>query len=87
VSNKPLATHEQKVWVFPEDPFADKAEWLKGLKLHLYEPPGATNKLLTAAKRPFERKNQELRLGLAAGVAGGEIDAERCRAGHTHYPR
>lgn len=52
--NKPIATHEQDVWAFPEDPFADKAEWLKGLKLKLYDPVGATSKLLAAAKVPFE---------------------------------
>ena len=51
---KPLATHEQDVWVFPEDPFADKAEWLKGLKFKLYDPVGATSKLLAAAKVPFD---------------------------------
>jgi hypothetical protein len=51
---KPIAAHEQDVWLFPKDPFADRSEWLKKLKITLYDPKGDTAKVLTAAKVPFE---------------------------------
>jgi hypothetical protein len=55
--NKPLATFEQDLWVFPKDPFADRTEWLKKLKIHLFDPTakGATTKVFEAAKIPFEQ--------------------------------
>jgi hypothetical protein len=54
---KPVATYEQDLWVFPKDAFADKSEWLKKLKINLYDPTakGATTKVLEAAKIPFEQ--------------------------------
>lgn len=51
---KPVATYEQDLWVFPKDPFADRTEWVKKLKVTLYDPKGDTAKVLTAAKVPFE---------------------------------
>lgn len=51
---KPAAALEHDVWVFPPDPFADRAVWLKGLNLTLYDPKGDTAKVLAAAKVPFE---------------------------------
>jgi hypothetical protein len=51
---KPAATREQDVWVFPKDPFAGRSEWLKMLRIGLYDPPGATAKILTAANVPFD---------------------------------
>lgn len=49
-----VAAHEQDLWVFPKNPFADRAAWLKSLKLSLYDPAGATAKVLTAADVPFD---------------------------------
>lgn len=49
-----VATFEQDLWVFPTNPFADRATWLKSLKLSLYDPAGATAKVLTAADVPFD---------------------------------
>ncbi len=51
---KPVATFERDLWVFPKDPFADRLEWLKKLKLTLYDPKGDTAKVFTAARVPFE---------------------------------
>jgi len=51
---KPTATHEREVWIFPQSTFADRTEWLKKLKIALYDPKGPTAKLFAAEKIPFE---------------------------------
>ena len=51
---KPAATYEQDLHVFPKNPFADRSEWLKKLKINLYDPKGDTAKVLKAADVPFE---------------------------------
>ncbi len=55
--NEPSATFGQDLWVFPKDPFANRSEWLKKLKINLYDPTakGATAKVFEAAKVPFEQ--------------------------------
>jgi hypothetical protein len=50
----PAVTLEHDLTVFPRDPFAGRAGWLKGLDLRLFDPKGDTTKVLTAAKVPFE---------------------------------
>ena len=55
--NVPLATVDRDIWIFPKDPFSDRNDWLKKLKITLYDPPGATKKVLDAAKVPFEEIN------------------------------
>ena len=54
--NAPLTSIERTVAVFPSDPFADRSEWLKKLKIKLYDPIGTTKKTLTAAKIPFDEE-------------------------------
>src|SRR5262249_38330580 len=51
---KPVATHSRPVWVFAEDPLADRREWLKGLKLNLYDPEKTTAEPLRKLEVPFE---------------------------------
>lgn len=51
---KPSAAHEQDVWLFPKDPFAGRSEWLKKLRITLYDPKGDTAKVLAAANVPFD---------------------------------
>ncbi len=51
---KATATTERDVWLFPRSAFADRIEWLKKLKITLYDPKGATAKLFAAEKIPFE---------------------------------
>lgn len=51
---KPSAEYECDVHSFPKDPFFERGDWLKKLKLALYDTPGHTGKLLTAANVAFE---------------------------------
>lgn len=52
-SDKEAATLDRTLWVFPEDPFTGRAEWLKKLNLRLFDPAGATAKLFTESGIPF----------------------------------
>jgi hypothetical protein len=51
---KPAAALAHDLWLFPKDPFADRSEWLKKRKIALFDPAGATAKVLTAANVPFD---------------------------------
>ena len=65
----PIATLERDLWVFPPDPFVGRSEWLKRLKITLYDPKGDTAKVLTAAKVPFEEaKDAEAVAAVREGV-------------------
>jgi hypothetical protein len=50
---KPAAEHVKQVWIFPRDPFARRGEWLKGLKITLFDPQGKTADVLEKARVPF----------------------------------
>jgi hypothetical protein len=50
---KPRAEHARKVWIFPPDPFANRSEWLKGLKINLFDPEGDTADVFEKAHIPF----------------------------------
>ena len=43
----------RKIWVFPRDPFANRGEWLKRLKITLFDPEGKTAGVLEKANVPF----------------------------------
>ncbi len=50
-----LSTNLQKtLWIFPEDPFTGKTEWLKKLNIHLFDPEKKTAEMLSKAGVPFE---------------------------------
>ena len=51
----PLATLEKRLWLFPANPFAGHAEWLKARKIRLYDPDGKTAQCLDTAGVPFTR--------------------------------
>ncbi len=53
--NETLAEYEQPIWLFPEDPYTNRREWLEQLDIHLYDPEGNTVKLLEANKIPHTR--------------------------------
>ena len=50
---KAAAGHVKKVWIFPPDPFADRSQWLKGLKITLFDPERKTADVLEKAGVPF----------------------------------
>jgi hypothetical protein len=86
---KPLASFAQDVWVFPKDAFADRSEWLKNLKITLYDPKGDTAKVLTAAKVPFEEaRDVDALAAVKEGVVivgeGVSFKDERGLAGVLH---
>ncbi len=53
-ARKPVAVLERDVWVFPKNAFADRTEWLKKLKITLYDPKGETAKVFATAEVPFD---------------------------------
>jgi hypothetical protein len=54
---KPVATHTRPLWVFADDPFADRKEWLKGLKIALFDPEKTTAEPLKKLDVPFDEIN------------------------------
>ena len=36
----PLASCDKVLWVFPADPFTDRAQWLESLNITLFDPAG-----------------------------------------------
>ncbi len=47
--------HERVVLIFPRDAFADRREWLKALKLTVFDPPGKTVEVFEDNDIPHER--------------------------------
>jgi hypothetical protein len=52
---EPVATYECPIHVYPRDPFHERRETLKRLLIKLYDPLGATAKVLTTAEFPCEK--------------------------------
>lgn len=44
----------KRIWIFPEDPFANQKEWLKALNIRLFDPEKKTAEVFTEAEIPFE---------------------------------
>jgi len=53
--DKELARHEQPIWLFSQDPFVNRREWLERLDVHLYDPEDATVERFEEAKIPYKR--------------------------------
>lgn len=53
-AQQPAATHSKPLWIFPRDPFADRQQWLKGLRITLFDPQRTTDDVLRQAGVPFQ---------------------------------
>ena len=61
--------HEQPVWVLPRDAFADRREWIKSLKLSVFDPSGETIAVLKDNDVPHERlRSREALDDLTEGI-------------------
>jgi len=49
-----LASGDARVIAFPKDPFLDRGQWLKGLKITLYDPKEKTAAVFKSAEIPHE---------------------------------
>lgn len=72
---------ERVLWIFPQDPFADRSKWLKDLEITLFDPAHTTAAVLTKAGVPFEEQNNlsnlaELRTGLLVIGEGASFKEE-----------
>lgn len=74
---------EKRLWLFPDEPFALKKDWLKDLKLKLFDPAGQTTRQFTAAKIPFDSvrtADQAAALGEGTLVVGEGVSWAKQRA-------
>ncbi len=55
IDGKTLSAPAADLWVFPEDAFADRTEFLRSLELSLYDPLGKTVELFSNTGIPFQR--------------------------------
>jgi hypothetical protein len=86
---KPAASFEKDLWIFPKDPFVDRSEWLKKLKITLYDPKGDTAKVFSAAKIPYEESRDvdsvaALKEGVLIVGEGVNFKDERSLAATLH---
>jgi hypothetical protein len=61
---KPAATIVKPLWVFSRDPFVDRVEWLKKLKITLYDPGGHTAGAFDKANIPYKETRNIAALAL-----------------------
>ena len=61
--DKPEATIEKNLWIFPPDPFVDRTQWLKDLKLTLFDPKATTAGVLEKMNIPFDDTRNVAALG------------------------
>ena len=59
-ADKAVVEVTKPIWIFPEEPFAGKAEWLKKLNIQLFDPAEKTAALFTRIGIPFkETRNMD----------------------------
>jgi len=51
---KAVASREKPLWIFPHNPFADRARWLKGLGMTLFDPANTTAEAFEKMGIPFQ---------------------------------
>ncbi len=80
--NEELAKHEQPIWLFSDDPFVNRLEWLEKLDIHLYDPEDLTVERFEKAKIPFKRiTNSNVLTELEGGIliVGGRTSLSKNR--------
>lgn len=50
---EPVDTMKWTLWIFPDDPFAGRRQWLEELHIHLFDPPGNTRRVFEQMEIPF----------------------------------
>ncbi|MHC4399799.1 MAG: hypothetical protein ACYTG0_08975 [Planctomycetota bacterium] len=54
-ASEPAASLEKTLWIFPEDPFANRSQWLKQSRIRLFDPVGKTRQVFQQAGIPFSQ--------------------------------
>jgi hypothetical protein len=68
-ADTPAGSLSKPLWVFPEDPFANRSQWLKQLQIHLFDPVGKTRQVFLDAEVPFsETRNVDSLSALKGGL-------------------
>jgi hypothetical protein len=72
---------EKTVWIFPEDPFAERTKWLAARKITLFDPAKTTAAVWKKAGIPFEEQENaaalaELREGMLVLGEGTSLKEE-----------
>ena len=67
--DRPAGSLKKPLWIFPENPFADRSQWLKQLQIHLFDPVGKTRQVFQDAAIPFsETRNVDALSALEGGL-------------------
>ncbi len=65
----PLASLERRLWIFAEDPFAGRKQWLEKLDIRLFDPGQKTRQVLEKMKVPFrEARSVDVLAALEKGL-------------------
>lgn len=81
-AGKALAELTKPLWIFPENPFADRTEWLKTLNIQLFDPEGKTSALFTKLAIPFnETRNVDALAEFKDSIliVGEGVSLKECR--------
>lgn len=61
--------HDRPVWIFPRDSLTDRRDWLRSLKLSVFDPPGNTIEVLNDSDIPHERiRSRDSLDGVSEGI-------------------
>ena len=62
VKQEEVARHQLRLWLFPEDPFGKRGEWLRSLDIVLFDPGEQTAKVFQDAAIPFRETRNLTRI-------------------------
>jgi hypothetical protein len=65
----PAASLEKPLWIFSENPFTNRSQWLKQLQIRLFDPVGKTRQVFQKSEIPFtETRNLDSLSALEEGI-------------------